>query len=218
MLALAAPAATPSERVRDRLLAEVKAEPGLARPALRSPVWGIRRWLTPVLALATLLLAVGLVVLGVENRDLARRMQEFEATGQSLEAARRRDQAEAARARAVLDVLTAPDTLRVTLVAGAAKPIPQGKAFYNAARGLVFYAANLPALPSARAYELWLVPVQGSPIGAGVFNTDVSGNGEVLLPALPAGVAAAAFAVTIEPAAGVPAPTGPKVLIGKVSS
>ena len=82
---------------------------------------------------------------------------------------------------------------------------------------LLFYAANLPALPTGRTYQLWLVPTKGNPISAGVFRVDAQGNGEVVLPTLPAGIAAAAFAVTVEPSGGVPQPTGPKVLIGAVT-
>ena len=61
------------------------------------------------------------------------------------------------------------------------------------------------------------MPVAGNPVSAGVFAIDASGNGAVLLPDLPAGVAAKAFAVTEEPEGGVPQPTGPKVLVGLVS-
>lgn len=122
-----------------------------------------------------------------------------------------------ARARTVLEILTSPRTLKVSLVAAPAHPVPQGKAFYNPQKGLLFYAANLPRLPSDRTYQLWLVPAQGKPISAGIFATDEHGNGEVLLPSLPPGITAKAFAVTVEPSGGEPQPTGKKVLIGAVS-
>jgi anti-sigma-K factor RskA len=61
------------------------------------------------------------------------------------------------------------------------------------------------------------VPTSGSPISAGVFHPNANGKASILLPPLPPGVAAKAFAVTVEPAGGVPQPTGPKVLIGGVS-
>ena len=107
--------------------------------------------------------------------------------------------------------------MKVALVAAGAPNLPQGKAFYHPSKGLVFYPANLPALPSNQTYQLWLVPGQGSPISAGVFDVDTKGNGSVLLPSLPFGLAAKAFAVTIEPRGGVPQPTGKKVLFGVVS-
>ncbi len=122
-----------------------------------------------------------------------------------------------ARAQAALNVLTAPETIQVDLSPAAARPVPHGKAFYSPAGGLLFYTTNLQPLPASRTYELWLIPTEGSPVDAGVFNTDSRGNGQVILPPLPPGLTAKAFAVTIEPAGGVPAPTGPKVLIGLVS-
>ena len=98
-----------------------------------------------------------------------------------------------------------------------AHPVPHGKAFYNPARGLLFYTANLNSLPSDQTYELWLIPTEGMPAELGIFNTDAQGNGQVLLPSLPQGLTAKEFTVTVEPAGGVPAPTGATVLAGPVS-
>ena len=78
-------------------------------------------------------------------------------------------------------------------------------------------AANLAALPAGKTYQLWLIPTEGKPISAGVFNPDAQGAGTILLPPLPEGVVAKAFAVTVEPSGGVPQPTGPIVLVGSAS-
>jgi anti-sigma-K factor RskA len=205
LLALAAPPRQAPPRVKERLLEKISgAGPG-AKPAPGlTPFW---RWMIPALALASLVLAFFAASLRIENGRLYRRLAE-------LEAGRRETQAAVARLRKVAELLTAPDTVKVTLVAGAARPVPQGKVFYHPQRGLLFYAANLPALPPGKTYQLWLVPTQGNPLSAGIFQADAQGNGEVVLPQLPTGVAAKAFAVTIEPAGGVPQPTGPKVLVG----
>lgn len=207
LLALNAPSVTPRPQVRERLLRQIRAKPLSGRPRALSAAW---RWATPAFAGLALVLAIAVGMLNEQNRDLRRRLSD-------LETARAQQEAQTARARAVLDVLTAPETIRVTLVAGATRPVPQGKAFYHLRKGLLFYAANLPALPAGETYQLWLVPVQGNPISAGIFKTDAQGNGEIVLPSLPAGVMAKAFAVTVEPSGGVPQPTGPKVLIGAVS-
>jgi anti-sigma-K factor RskA len=82
---------------------------------------------------------------------------------------------------------------------------------------LLFYATNLPALPPGRTYQLWMVPTEGGPVSAGIFQADTKGDGEVLLPPLPKGIWPKAFAVTEERAGGAPWPTGAKVLVGAVS-
>ncbi len=207
VLALAAPSQVPPRAVRDRLLRRVGATPTTQAATRRE---AFRRWMVPVLALTSLVLAIAFGVLTNQNRTLTRRVTE-------LEAARQQQEADTARARAVLDLLTAPDTIKVALVAGEVRPLPQGKAFYHPSKGLLFYANNLPSLPTNLTYQLWLVPAQGNPISAGIFETDAKGNGSVVLPSLPPGVAAKAFAVTVEPAGGMPQPTGKKVLIGVVS-
>ncbi len=206
-LALAVAPETPSPKVWERLARRVHSEPVRQRRLLAANPW---RWATAALALTSLVLAVALSFLSVKTKGLIRVVQ-------NLESDRQYQVKETARARAVLDLLAAPDTVKVTLVSGVARPVPQGKVFYNPHKGLLFYAANLPPLTADRTYQLWLVPAQGNPISAGVFQADAKGNGAVLLPALPPGIVAKAFAVTVEPAGGVPQPTGPKVLLGIVS-
>jgi len=204
LLALAVPPEVPPRRVKERLLKQIAGRRPGERPARRAFFW---QWAAPALAGLSLVLAVWAVGLRRDNKKLVRQVRELEGKQQTMNA-------EVTRARAVLELLTAPETAKVTLVAGEAHPVPQGKVFYHPQKGLLFYAASLPALPSGKTYQLWLVPTQGNPISAGIFQTDAHGNGEVLLPQLPAGVAAKAFAVTVEPAGGVPQPTGAKVLVG----
>lgn len=207
-LSLAAPPVAPRREVRERLLRRVRGSAPARHQAPHLTIFW--RWATLALAMTSLVLALALGLLRTENRELARRIDELRTQAKI-------QNTKYEYAQKVLDVLTAPDTLKVTLVSGSAHPAPEGKAFYHPNKGLVFYAANLPALPSGRTYQLWLVPAQGNPISAGTFLADAKGNGEVILPTLPQGVTAKAFAVTEEPAGGVPQPTGPKVLIGAVS-
>jgi anti-sigma-K factor RskA len=60
------------------------------------------------------------------------------------------------------------------------------------------------------------VPMTGAPISAGVFNP-VAGEMNSMMAKVPAGIAAKAFAVTLEPVGGKPAPSGPMILVGPVS-
>jgi anti-sigma-K factor RskA len=217
-LALAAPPASPAPHVRQRVLQEFRAhhEPAVSNQT-PAPVRHPRSRWAPIWALAAIILLAAAGWLRYENGRLSNELSDLEAAHQQLVESNRQFAAETARAQAALEVLTAPETLKVELTAAAAHPVPHGKAFYNATRGLIFYATNLAQLPAGHTYQLWLIPSEGAPVSAGIFNSDLRGNGEVVLPTLPHGLTAKAFAVTIEPAGGVPAPTGPKVLIGPAS-
>lgn len=123
--------------------------------------------------------------------------------------------AAASRAREVVEVLTSPQSQRVTLVSAHAQPEPTGHAVYLKDRGaLVFTASNLVSLPQNKTYELWVIPVNGAPIPAGTFQPDARGMASVLLPNLPKGVQAKAFGVTMENAGGSTTPTLPILLAG----
>jgi anti-sigma-K factor RskA len=220
LLALAAPSLAPPPEVRGRILESFKARNAQRLEGEQSIRPRRRAWASvwaAVWAVACLVLVVVAAWLAIDNRKLSSSLAELENTHAQLEASSRELRVATARAQAALNVLTAPETVQVDLSPTAARPVPHGKAFYNPTGGLLFYTTNLRSLPAGQTYELWLIPAQGSPVDAGVFNTDSRGNGQVILPSLPQGLTAKAFAVTIEPAGGVPAPTGPKVLVGLVS-
>ncbi len=105
-------------------------------------------------------------------------------------------------------------SLRENPLAGKA---PEGHALYAATTGrLVFTASNLPSPPAGKAYELWLLPANGSaPIPAGVFRPDLLGNAAVIFPELPKNVLAGGFGVTVEEAGGATKPTPPIMLSGQ---
>lgn len=220
LLALSAPPVAPPDGARERLIQRFRAD--MARQSdrrqIRSNVVQFRpRIWAPVWAAAAVLLLAAAAWLAVENHKLAAQLAQLETTHRQLEESEQQLREQGARAEAALDILTAPDTVKVELTPVAARPVPHGKAFYNPSQGLLFYAANLQTLRPDQTYELWLIPSEGAPVDAGLFKADLRGNGEVILPPLPHGLTAKAFAVTVEPAGGVPSPTGPKVLIGPVS-
>lgn len=113
-------------------------------------------------------------------------------------------------------VLFAPDTLRVDLAGEGPAPGSTARAFMSRHSGLAFAANELPALPPDQVYQLWVVPQQGQPpVSAGLLAPDPSGHASLFFP-MPADLSAAALAVTVEPAGGVAAPTGSRVLLGAV--
>lgn len=201
LMALSTGGPTPPRRARQRLMDAVAREPRRVETSARRS-WTLVPWLVAGA------LAVALVGAWLQNSDLKRQV-----AGMQNESAL--EQAELQRAREVVSTLTATDAMRVTLVAAKTPPQPQGKAIYVRDRSsLIFLASNFQALPAQKAYELWLIPVNGAPIPAGVFKPDSHGSATVINPPLPPGVEAKAFAITVEPETGSSAPTMPIVLMG----
>jgi anti-sigma-K factor RskA len=102
---------------------------------------------------------------------------------------------------------------RVELRGQPAAPQAGARAYWSRSRGVYFVASNLPPVPSGKEYQLWFVTPTG-PVSASVFKPDDRGGAE-LIGAVPPGMADPnAMAVTLEPAGGVPLPTGPFYLVG----
>jgi anti-sigma-K factor RskA len=124
--------------------------------------------------------------------------------------------ADAAHAHQLMDALTDPKAVRVTLTTRPEpKAQPTGAVTYNPDKGtLVFLASNLDPLQQYKTYELWVIPADGPPVAAGTFHPDDQGNASVIMPELPKGVPAKAFGVTIEADGGSPVPTSAIVMSG----
>lgn len=71
---------------------------------------------------------------------------------------------------------------------------------------------NLARLPADQSYQLWLVNAEGKRWSGAVFNTAQSGDSLVLVNCPTPMGTIARFGVSIEPAGGSKAPTGPGVL------
>ncbi len=202
LLALSTTGPKPPERARVRLMEAIAREPRSAKAPSVKP-W--RVFLPSFAAALMTLLAVFFWIQEARLQDQVSTLQ-HQASGQL---------AELQRAREVLSTLTASDAMRVTLVASKKPPEPQGKAIYVRDRSsLIFLASNMPALPAQKAYELWLIPLQGAPIPAGMFKPDSHGSATVINPPLPTGVEAKAFAITVEPEAGSTSPTSSILMLG----
>ncbi len=209
LLALSTTGPKPPLRSRQRLLDAVAKEIPAPRAKgaremghPRRSWWGVLGWA------ATAAVLVFAASLWKENSALRSEL----GTWRSLAS---QQELELGHARDVVATLTDSDVQRVTLVAVKTPPQPQGKAFYLRNRSsLLFIANNLPPLPPQKAYELWLIPVQGAPIPAGVFKPDAHGSATMVNPPLPAGAEAKAFAITVENEAGATLPTMPIVMMG----
>ena len=213
---LSAEQQSPPEGAGQRLMARIANTPQttaqVSRP-LVEPVPEERRagfgfgWVGWVAAAAMLAVAA---YLGYTNHNLQQQLTEDR--GQMARLA-----AGANRAEALTEALTSPAAKQVTLTETKRAAQPVGHATYLPARGaLIFIANHLRPLPENKTYELWLIPANGkAPMPAGLFRPDSSGSASVVLPALPQGVEAKAFGVTIEDAQGSPTPTLPIIMAGQ---
>ena len=218
MLALAVPAEAPSPRVKTELMQKItgapreyRAEPlnQSAKPARAKAGFS---W-SPAWALAAMVFAVATFLLWMGNR---RSMEEIGRLRGQLTEAQARQAAQQSQNASLLNLITAGDTATVAMTESPSAAQARGRVFYNSRMGLLLYSGVLPAAPADKTYQLWLVPASGNPISAGTFNAGNAGA-SFMTASMPAGMQAKAFAVTIEPAGGMPQPTGPKVLIGPVS-
>ena len=141
----------------------------------------MRSWLA---AAAALVLAVGLGVYAVQLRGRVRTLE-----GQLRDAAARidagtRQLADARRLVAqtqfTVGVLASADLARIDLAGQKASPDATARALWSRSRGLVFTAANLPAAPDGRTYQLWVVTAQKMPISVGVLKPDAGGRVNVV--------------------------------------
>jgi len=109
--------------------------------------------------------------------------------------------------------LEEPQTRQVNFGQPQAAP-PRGNVYLNPQMGVLLIAANLPPLTAAQTYEMWLIPKGPNPVPrpAGLFQSASSGATVHTLSG-PFDLAnIAAVAVTVEPAAGSPAPTSTPIL------
>jgi len=122
-------------------------------------------------------------------------------------------QAQLVQAQSATSVLAAPDLARIDLQGQMVAPDARARALWSRTRGLVFSAANLPPLPAGKVYQVWVVTEQ-APVSAGLLVPDVSGGGTAYYMTPQDIGPPVAVAVTLEPAGGVPAPTGDRYLVG----
>ncbi len=200
----------PPAGAKEKLLRRVREETkqaGASVPQVEQSIG--RSWWALVLAPVTLALAIATIYLWNNNNHLNEQIRSEHAQMQSLKH-------ELDEANELMNLETAHDTVSVKLMPMKPEEQDHAEVLYNSRMGMAFYTGTLPPPPKDKSYQLWLVPMSGSPISAGVFGEEV-GPGYHAMMKMPAGIEAKAFAVTMESAGGVPQPQGPKMLVGPVS-
>lgn len=205
---------TPSETTRARILRLA----GGAAPALvpasprRLPGWALLA-AAALLAVAVwgvagqLRLHGALERLTAERDRLASRVESL-----TRDVTQARDEAQ--RASQALQVVADRGVRTITLAGLEAAPRAAGHTYVSPQRrDALFFAHDLPALPSGKTYELWYI-AGGKAVAAGTFSVDPQGMGNIKVENVPDVASIQAWAVTIEPSGGVPQPTGAMVLKG----
>ncbi|HEX6913244.1 MAG TPA: anti-sigma factor [Longimicrobium sp.] len=169
-------------------------------------------WLAAAASLV-LLLGTGVYALSLRGRVLTQTawMNAAEEEQNRLERALREREA-------TLAAVSAP-AVRVIDMASAGRPEPGGRMFWDQrTHRWTFFAHDLPAIQRGREYQLWLITPGGRKLPAPTFRPGPRGEARVEATyALPAD-SLQAIAVTEEPAGGLPAPSGPVVIVGAMSS
>jgi anti-sigma-K factor RskA len=206
----------PSADVRRALMARIAAEGGDAERAMRpapaavtalrtarsSRIWPVI-W-AGAMAAGLAAIAVGLGVSASYERRIAELSREAGALREEL-----------GRQQSVVAILRDPATQVVGLAGQSASPEARARMLWHATAGGIFVAAGLPPAPPGKAYQLWAIAGQNPPVSAGVFTVDARGTGSLHVPPLPGIARVDVFAVTLEPAGGLPAPSGAMYLVGK---
>jgi len=189
-----------------------------ARPAARAvaPAAPPRRrplgWLAAAAVLA-FAVSAALLARATRERDVARVALR---AGEARSAARVDSLAAAlATSRAMVEALSG-SSVRVVELAAAGAREPVARMFWHrAANRWTMIGHNMPRPKPGKTYQLWLV-TGSAKISAGTFEPTPAGDAMMQAEyALPPD-ALQAVAVTEEPAGGMPQPTGPTVMLGKV--
>jgi anti-sigma-K factor RskA len=183
-------------RVRPGRVLAGRARPGRALTGraltgrLRGPWLSWSPWLARgVTGLAAVVVAVA-VAMGVLAASAQHRLRQVQDSQNELAA-----------------VVDAPDVklLTAAMTAGGHAHVLESPRL----RAFVFTAAGLPALPAAKAYELWLIGPAGTRPAGLLPRSKAGQTGPVVVAGLAQGDH---LGVTVEPAGGVPSPTSRPVL------
>jgi anti-sigma factor RsiW len=178
-LAAAADGPAPSTALRERILAEARAEKQNVVP-LES-----RRRLSPVLVSVTAIAAAVAIGLGIYSISLSRQLDDTRSALTSQEGA--------------ASVLADPNATTVALESGS------GRVVVDADGSAVLVVDDLAAAPAGKTYQAWVVEGQ-TPVSAGTFDTT---DRQAIVPLPEPVPAGAVIGVTMENAGGASSPTLP---------
>jgi len=195
---------TPPASVKTALMARIAAQGQIASPA---PV--TRRSWWPALWATALAAGLGAIVVGLYvSVSYERRLDTL-----AREAAALHDTL--VREQQIIALVRDPATAIVALNGLDPAPSAHARMLWNPPAGGLLVVAGLPPAPEGKTYQLWAIAGKEPPVSAGIFSVDAKGTGSLRVSALPGIRAVDVFAVTVEPAGGLPAPSGKMYLASK---
>jgi anti-sigma-K factor RskA len=203
-MALAAAPAVPPPNVKAALQTRIDAATRPSARALR------RGWLTWSAATAAVVALAAMLTSGiVASRYEARLGQIAREVAAERERLERQEAALRAQVTA-MELLRDPAT-RIVDLRSPSGTSAVARVIWNDKAGGYLMVAGLPEAPAGKAYELWALG-DAAPRPAGLFQVDAGGRATQKVEG---GEPVKGFAISLEPATGVPAPTGPIVLASK---
>jgi anti-sigma-K factor RskA len=207
-LALTAPPAAPSPRLRERVLLAA----GIERRRRAGLLDWIRQWFAPTGGLTRLRPAVAALALVVALGSTFQAVRLQVELDRQIEANRALAAEVGARDRLV--ALLGPGLTTREVSGTEAAPAAEAYVYYRPDRQSAYLMAQqLPALPKGRVYQLWLIR-DGKRTSGGTFGPEPDGRGRLAIEAPEPLATYQAVGVTVEPEGGSPGPTGQKVLGG----
>jgi hypothetical protein len=180
----------PPPRLRRRVMAAVEQSPRRSWAGVFAP-WAI-----------TAAMSIGLVAIGISGR---------------------RQIGDTPRLQQALSIMDDPATRDVAFgepfgetfgdTRKPSLPTTRGRFFVNPGKGVVFIGAGLPRIDSSMTFELWVNPVKGNPIPAGLFRSQSDATA-VFVWQGPV-EKTAAVEVTVEPQGGSAQPTTTPFIVTK---
>ncbi len=125
-------------------------------------------------------------------------------------------QAKLVKEEKMLEFVTNPEVSEVELGSKMADTDSAGKLYWDKEtnKGL-FLVSSIPQPKEGKTYQLWAIE-GGKPVSMGIFDVDKEGNSIMEIELMPESEEPMQFAVTLEPAGGVPQPTGEMYLYGSL--
>lgn len=191
-LALSASAAEPSPEVRERIMNAVRADKQKSQvipfASARRNLWSSFGSLGAIAAVVLFIaLIVGIVVLWQQNRVM---------------------QQELARTNEFVKLTTTPGA-RMTELAGTEQAAgATAKLAYDKNGHAMLMASGLPPAPQGKEYQLWFIVGSNPPMPGKSFAPDETGRGTSTDQVPREAMDSAVFAITLEPAGGLPKPSG----------